>query len=217
MRVLLGAVLVGAIALILLSSGSDDPPPQTPAQRAAAEQRRLDKLERDKARASAERRRDPAVRRETARLKAEQKPHFGAVPPGPLSRKMQRKVVAALERDIMRDAQRRYRAGKLDQPTRDAVCTHFVRPNVPHPPPPPVSAKRAGYECLAVTIELGPAGAMKNGTITGFPFWARVNFRTGRYAWCKVNLTPGEHGIGGTLAEVPLSPVCDPLGDAGRA
>jgi hypothetical protein len=62
-----------------------------------------------------------------------------------------------------------------------------------------------------------PATSRTKASIIGFPFGARVNFRTGSYAWCKVNLLPSEHGIGDSLAFVPLPPVCDVLPRGGPA
>jgi hypothetical protein len=62
-----------------------------------------------------------------------------------------------------------------------------------------------------------PRSSRTDAAIIGFPFWARVNFRTGHYAWCKINLLPSEHGIGDSLAYVPLPPVCDLLTKGGPA
>jgi hypothetical protein len=60
-------------------------------------------------------------------------------------------------------------------------------------------------ECTAATVKFRTNASRTGIAIVGFPFWVRVNFRTGRYAWCKINLVPSEHGIGDALA--PLAPV----------
>jgi hypothetical protein len=52
------------------------------------------------------------------------------------------------------------------------------------------SAIRGGYECIAVNVDI-PKSAEPSGVI-GYPFWAVVNYRRGRFAWCKVNPKPGE-------------------------
>jgi hypothetical protein len=128
----------------------------------------------------------------------------------------QEAVVRALEGAITRDAVARWRAGSLNARVRRTVCEHLVRPNRRHPPPPPLGAVEAGYECTAVTT-FAPPSSRTERAIIGFPFWARVNFRAGRFAFCKVNLLPSEHGIGDSLAYVPLPRVCDVLPKGGPA
>jgi hypothetical protein len=210
------AVALGAIGAVVALANRETPP--SAQQRAAAERARLVKLHREIARLRVQQRRDPVLRRERARLRAEQRPHFGHAPvQRPPSRAGQEALVGAVERSITRDANRRFRAGLLDKPTLRTYCVHLVRPQVANPPAPPLSAERAGYECTAATTkshtELSPTGT----AIFGFPFWARVNFRTGGYAWCKINPLPGEAGIGGSLAFVPLEPACDLLKGGGGA
>jgi hypothetical protein len=205
------AGVVGAIAV------ADHEPAPTAAERAAAEKARLTKLHDEQARVRTAQLRDPTIRRERARLRSEQAPHFARARPGFRSRAAQDALVTALERSITRDANERHRAGELDKPTLETECVHLVRPSVLRPPPPPLSARRAGYECTAATVKFDTNVSRTGTAILGFPFWARVNFRTGTYAWCKINLLPSEHGIGDSLAFVPLKPVCDVLKDAGPA
>jgi hypothetical protein len=224
--VVLAAVVAFGVALLSLSGGSSSP---TRAQRAAAARAELRKLHAEQARIRAAELRSPVLRRERARLRAEQRAHFGrshvgvgggsgggAAAAWPISRAGQTALVHALEGSITRDANARWRAGSLDQRVHGTVCVHLVRPNVPRPPPPPLTASQAGYECTAVTNAV-PATGRTKASIVGFPFWARLNFRTGRYAWCKVNLLPSEHGIGDSLAFVPLPRVCDVLPRGGPA
>jgi hypothetical protein len=151
-----------------------------------------------------------AARRERARLKIEQVPHYGHAVARPPSPAAQAALVGALESSITADAQARFRAGKLDTQTRDTVCTPFVRPSVPHPPQPPVNSRAAGYECVAVTARVGRTQRTK-AVIVGFPFWARVDFVSGRYHWCKINPRPAEHGTYSELAFVPPVPACNLL------
>ena len=214
-RLALLVLVCGAVGGgIALANRASEP---SAAERAAAERLRLARLHDEQVRVRAAALRDPAARRERARLRAEQRPHFARGRPGDESRARQTALVTALERSITRDARARFRAGKLDRRVLDTQCEHLVRPAVPVPPPPPLRARAAGYECTAATTRLHTSVSRTGISILGFPFWARVNFRTGRYAWCKVNLLPSEHGIGDSLAFVPLPPVCDLLKNAGPA
>src|SRR3954469_3342290 len=201
---LVGLAVAGVVALVSLSDSSP-----SGKERAAANRERLRKLRAEQVRLEAARRRDPAVRRETARMRAEQRPHFGsAAAAWPGTRAGQQRLVRALDQAITRGAIRRWRAHELNARVHRTVCVHLVRPNVRHPPPPPLTATEAGYECTAVTTSL-PATSRSYAGIIGFPFWARMNFKTGRFAWCKVSLQPSEGGIGGTAGDGPPEPACD--------
>src|SRR4051812_27716775 len=159
------------------STGSSD------AERAAAaDPAQLRSLHSEQARIRAAERRDPVLRRERARLREDQRAHFAHVPAAvarwPIaSRAEQAAVGGALERSIRRGAVARWRAGTLNARARRTVCEHLVRPNRQNPPPPPLSAAEAGYECTAVTTFAPPSSRTKE-AIIGFPFWARVNFRS---------------------------------------
>jgi hypothetical protein len=214
-RLALLALVIGGVGEAI--AATDRAPAPTRAERAATEKARLATLDRNIARVKAAQGRDPAVRRERARLRAQQRPHADRALPGTRSRAAQGALVTALERSITRDANRRFRARELDKPTLETACVHLVRPQVLRPPPPPLSAKQAGYECTAATVKLRTNVSRTGTAILGFPFWARVNFRTGSYTWCKINLVPSEHGIGDQLAFVPLAPVCDLLKQRGPA
>jgi hypothetical protein len=213
LRLLVLALVVTAAVVLVNARSEDSPSKPTAAERAAAERVRLRKLHLAQARVRAAARRDPVARRERARMRLEQKPVFGRGPAGFRSRARQRRLVARIEHAITLDAIARFKAGKLDRKAFDTECLHLVRPNRKHPPPPPIWATTAGYECTAVVDRL-PAPLP---TIVGFPYWVRVSFKTGRYAFCKINLLPSEHGIGAESAYVPLRPVCDLIGDAGPA
>jgi hypothetical protein len=214
-RLFVLALVVGGV-VALVAVGRHDRGPGA-SERAAAEKSALVKLRREQVRLRAARLRDPAVRHERARLRGEQAPHFARGRPGFRSRAAQSALVGALERSITADANSRFHSGEFDKPTLETQCEHLVRPQVLHPPPPGLSSTSAGYECTAATVKFKTTVSRTGTAILGFPFWARVNFRTGRYAWCKINLLPSEHGIGDSLASVPLAPVCDVLRGAGPA
>jgi hypothetical protein len=211
------ALVVAAVGGGVAAAGGGNDSAPSASDRAAAERARLARLDREKARLRAAVRRDPVLRRERARLRAEQRPHFDSAAPARGTRRGQAALVTALERSITRDSRARFKAGKLDKRVLETQCAHLVRPNVLHPPPPPLTARSAGYECTAATVKFDTTVSKTGTAILGFPFWARVNSETGRYAWCKINLLPSEHGIGDSLAFVPLEPVCDVLKDGGPA
>jgi hypothetical protein len=61
-------------------------------------------------------------------------------------------------------------------------------------------ASRYGrYSCLAVTAEFTEGEFTEAGTI-GHPYRLRIDFRTGRYAFCKVTGRAGEGSIRATSA-----------------
>ncbi|HEV7462277.1 MAG TPA: hypothetical protein VGN78_17220 [Solirubrobacteraceae bacterium] len=130
----------------------------------------------------------------------------GALPSNPVA--AQHAVLADLGRAITADARRRTAAGTLAGHVLTTTCAPFTRGPVRVAPPPTSTA--AGYECTAVTREIPRSSRNIAGAI-GYPFWARVNFRRGTFAWCKVNLRPGERGVGGEAAVVALPPACNLL------
>lgn len=151
-----------------------------------------------------------AAKRERARLVVEQAPRRARAKAGPPSRATQSALVGALEHSITRDAAARFKRHQVSSITRDTVCIPFVRPAKPQPPPPPLSAREGKYECVAVTGRV-PKSQRTKAVISGYPFWARMDFRSGRYVWCKVNPRPAEHGTYDELAFVPPVPECDLL------
>ena len=153
-----------------------------------------------------------AEKRERRRLIAEQAPRRGRAERRPPSRHAQAALVEELERAIVRDARRRHRRGRLGHRVRDASGIPFVRPSVPRPPPPPVASSDAGYECVAITSRI-PRLRNRPAAVSGYPYWARVDFRAASFVFCKVNPRPGEHGTDNELAFVPLPAECDLIPD----
>jgi hypothetical protein len=147
--------------------------------------------------------------RERRVLARDQRLHAGRTSPLPADPvTAQRTVVAALERAITADARDRTAAGTLTGHVLTTTCAPFTRAAVRVTPPPTATA--AGYECTAVTREI-PRSARNIAGAIGYPFWARVNFPRGTFEWCKVNLRPGERGIGGEAAVVALPAGCNLL------
>jgi hypothetical protein len=133
------------------------------------------------------------IRSETARLKAEQRLHRArATTPG----EAPGALVSDLERAITADSRARVEAGTFDGPIRATRCDPVgAGPLVP-------TAARGGYQCLAVNAII-PKGTEVGGQL-GYPFWAVVNYRTGTFAWCKINPKGGEK------ATQSLEPVVNP-------
>jgi hypothetical protein len=155
-----------------------------------------------------------AQARARARVVAEQTPRTGRLT-GPVPagasveelRARRRRLVRALEAAVTADARQRHRRGQLANRVRSTSCTPYVRPRVKRPPEPPPRAAFGKYECLAVTAGVAATSRTEAGR-AGYPFWARVDLRSGRAVWCKVNPRPAEGAIGGDVF-VPLKPPCD--------
>ncbi len=110
-------------------------------------------------------------------------------------------LLRQVERSILLDARARVRDKEMRGPVRRVTCE--------------VSRKSPkAYSCTAVTNELKAAddddGNPEVTGVTGHPFRAVVDFETGRYAWCKRILVPGEGGVIDPRAVVPLPKECQP-------
>ena len=184
----IAAVVLGALAAWLIPRID-----RAKQREAAAEQRQLAAL-------------SARERRVLARDQQLHTGRTGTLPADPAT--AQRTVVAALERAITADARGRTAAGTLTGNVLTTTCAPFTRAAVRVTPPPTATA--AGYECTAVTREI-PRSARNIAGAIGYPFWARVNFPRGTFEWCKVNLRPGERGIGGEAAVVALPAGCNLL------
>jgi hypothetical protein len=120
--------------------------------------------------ASEQRQREALHDRRIRELRAEQRPRFGssdaAAPAAALG---------DLSASIAADARRRVRTGALNGPIRRVDCEPFPRGTDP------ARARRSGrYACLAVTSEF-------EGGALGHPYRAKIDFESGRYAFCKIS------------------------------
>ena len=165
--------------------------------------------------ASAERRAATAsTARERRRLAQDQRLHEargmepgrGAARPTELARRQA--LVRELERSITLDARQRVAAGTLRGTVLRTSCRPYSRGPTAPPPQPNLAEAVGKYECLAVTGAI-PGSARSVGGALGYPFWARVNFKSYAYVWCKINPRPGERGIGGETAVIGLPARCD--------
>jgi hypothetical protein len=164
--------------------------------------------ERDRAASAAA---DGRIRVELAREQTPHRARLDAVVPSAATaagkEKARQIVLDRLESAITADARQRHASGTLPSRVERTGCVPYVRPRVAHPPSPSPTARRASYECLAVTSDIEPTARTVPGEL-GYPFWARVDFRTGKVVWCKVSPRAAERGIGGDLY-VALDRDCD--------
>jgi hypothetical protein len=142
-----------------------------------------------------------AVRRELARLRADQRPHFGQTNARPRAA-----IEAALARAITRDGRARARRGLLDPPILRTECERGLSGGVDP------RTGRAVFTCTAVRHTItGQRGVQ---AVVGYSFVASVDFRRGRFCWCKINPLPSEHDVSkiphvrpSRLCAGPLRPV----------
>jgi hypothetical protein len=139
-----------------------------------------------------------------AHLRREQRPRFGHGVPAGTDLAARGRLVASATGSIQADASARAAAGEFNGPIMRVVCRPFPPDAVPADRVP----SRAGgsYACLAVTSEI-PATSGNPSGLLGHPYRAHIDFRSGRYAFCKVSGRPGELAIRADPA-VPLPQVC---------
>jgi hypothetical protein len=111
-------------------------------------------------------------------------------------------VLARLEASITADVRDRQRSGGLSGHVQGTECRPF------RGSPVAATAPVGKFECVAVTSQIPGLPTSPAGT-TGYPFWARVDYDSGRIVWCKINPRAGERGIGHELAVVAPPPACD--------
>jgi hypothetical protein len=68
-------------------------------------------------------------------------------------------------------------------------CEPFPRTVGGTPPERDPSVRSGRYSCVAVTAEIARSQGGEAGSI-GHPYRAMVDFRTGRYAFCKISGRP---------------------------
>jgi hypothetical protein len=147
-------------------------------------------------------------RQEIAATKREQRPRFdrGAAAGADLAAR--RRLLTSAEGAIRADASARTAAGefKLNGTVMRVECEGYP-PSTDAVPPDAEPGRRVGrYACIAVTSEV-PATSGNRGGALGHPYRVRIDFRTGRYAFCKVRGRPGELAVRAGPG-VPLPRVC---------
>jgi hypothetical protein len=144
---------------------------------------------------------------ERRRLETEQAAQRGRGRPAP-DRAARLALLERVRASIAADARRRIAAGELDGPIRRVQCRPGARSRVDGVgPEADLGRSRGSYDCTAVTSDI-PAGARNVPGSVGYPFVAVVDFRTGRYSWCKTNPVPGERVIPDPRDVVALPKEC---------
>jgi hypothetical protein len=147
-------------------------------------------------RASAEAQRVAQARAERVeRLRREQQPRFARGEPAPASLTGRRRLLADAAVAVRGDARARVEAGTLSGPIRRVECEPFPRSVAGGGAHQDLSRPVGRYACLAVTTEFGATAEHEAGAI-GHPYRVRIDFDTGRYAFCKVAGRAGEGSIG---------------------
>jgi hypothetical protein len=149
-------------------------------ERSKSERERAEQQERLRARQARE-----------ARLRREQRPRLVAGPAAGAELGARRRLLDAAAVSIRDDARRRVAAGSLSGPIRNIECEPFPR-NVAGIGAEDSTERRYGrYFCLAVTAEFTRSEVTLGGSI-GHPYRLRIDFRSGRYAFCKIAGRPAE-------------------------
>ena len=166
---------------------------------------RRSELERDRSEARAAK---AAAAARRVRLTRESRPRIGSGPaaaglrPGAALR-ARRALMISVEASVLEDARDRFRS---EGPYLGARCTALPKRLESRPPQDNLAVPIARVECLAIERALAPS-ARTAGVLLGQPFYARVDFTRGRYAWCKIEEEAGE-GFTGVQVSVPVPRAC---------
>jgi hypothetical protein len=170
-----GGLVLGFVALIAVALLIGPGIRQSKSERERAEQQ-----ERQRIRAANE-----------ARMRREQRPRFANGPAATSGVPARRRLLDAASASVLADARRREAAGTLSGPIKGVDCEPFPR-NVAGVGVEDSTAQRFGrYACLAVTAEFKESESTSGGLV-GHPYRMRIDFDSGRYAFCKIAGRPGE-------------------------
>lgn len=183
--VVLAFVALIAVALVI---GPD-------IRQSKSERERAEQQERLRARAARE-----------ARIRREQRPRFVDGPAATAGVAARRRLLDAASASVLADARRRVAAGQLRGPIGGIDCEPFPR-NVAGIGAEDSTEQRFGrYACIAVTAEFKQTESTSGGLL-GHPYRVRIDFDTGRYAFCKIAGRPAEGQLKRRLG-VTVPPVC---------
>lgn len=126
-----------------------------------------------------------------ARIRREQRPRFENGPAATSGVPARRELVEAASTSILADARRRVEAGTMDGPIDGVDCEPFPR-NVAGIGAEDSTDERFGrYSCLAVTARFEQSESTSGGLL-GHAYRARIDFDSGRYAFCRIAGRPAE-------------------------
>jgi hypothetical protein len=152
----------------------------------------------------AQQKRDARERREQAEkderqiraLQVEQRPRFRRSESRAPQRASPRAALGAratlmneVSASVLADARTRARRGALDGPILRVGCEPFPRSVAGAGADKDLSRRRGRYYCVAVTAEFKGTAQSVGGAL-GHPYRVKVDFTSGRYAFCKVSGRP---------------------------
>lgn len=145
-------------------------------------------------------------RQQIAAIRREQRPRFARGTPAGQKVAARERLVASVAASIKADANKRAAAGEFHGPILRVQCGPFPRSGSTVPADQMPSKAIGRYSCLAVTSEI-PATAGNRAGLVGHPYRTKIDFRNGRYAFCKIRGRPGELAIRSD-PRIRVPPVC---------
>ena len=140
-------------------------------------------------------------RQEIAEIRREQRPRFARGTPAGADLAARQRLLASAAASIDADAGRRAAAGEFHGPILRVKCD-------PYPPSAAAADQAASsptgrYTCLAVTSDIPATAGNRRGAV-GHPYRTKIDFKSGRYAFCKIRGRPGELAVrANALVSVP--------------
>jgi hypothetical protein len=125
------------------------------------------------------------------RIKRVQRPRFRTGPAASSGVAARRRLLDSANATLLADARRRVAAGQLRGPIEGIDCEPFPRTVAGVGAEDSTEQRYGRYACIAVTAEFKRSEASSGGLI-GHPYRMRIDFDSGRYAYCKVAGRPGE-------------------------
>jgi hypothetical protein len=145
-------------------------------------------------------------RQELEQTRREQRPRFARAAPAGMELAARGRLLASAAASIRSDAGARAAAGEFNGPIMRVECEGYP-PTAEATPPDADPTKRIGrYACIAVTSEIPATPGSRSGLL-GHPYRLRIDFRSGRYAFCKMRGRPGELAVR-LRSPVPVPRAC---------
>jgi hypothetical protein len=164
-------------------------------QRSKSEREQAEQQERLRARQARE-----------AQIRREQRPRFMNGPEATTGVVARRHLLDVASASVLEDARRRATSGQLRGPIRDVECEPFPRNSAGIGVEDGTELRVGRYACLAVTAKFVETENTSGGAI-GHPYRMRIDFDTGRYAFCKIAGRPAEGQLKRRLG-VTVPPEC---------
>jgi hypothetical protein len=136
----------------------------------------------------------------------EQRPRFARGAVAGTDRAARRRLLASAEASIRTDAGARASAGEFNGPIMRVECEGYPRAVEGVAPDADLSKRSGRYACIAVTSDI-PGTSGNRAGVVGHPYRVRIDFRSGRYAFCKIRGRPGELAVS-ARPSVPVPRVC---------